>query len=93
MKNLTLQEILNIKFKTVLTYNGSEAYGYRNEKTLEFGNWVISRDGKYNKDGVFINWAGDWVVSRGEKTYSTKKTLKLAKRYIKGWLQGSPTDY
>jgi len=93
MKTLTLQEILNIKFKTVLTYNGSEAYGYINEKTLEFGTWVIARDGQYNKEGVFIHWAGDWTVSRGEEFYSTTKTLKLAKRYIKGWLQVNPTDY
>ncbi len=95
MKALTLNEIANIKFETVLTYTGSEVAGYMNEKTIEFGNWIISRDGEYNKEGVYIHWAGEWTVSKrgSEKCYSTTKTLKAAKAYIKWFLQYNPTDY
>jgi len=93
MKALTLNEILNIKFETVLTKEGCEVTGYMDAKTIEFGNWIIAREGKCNKEGVYIHWAGDWSIIKDGKIYTTKKTLKEAKRYILIWLQYNPSDY
>ena len=93
MQTLTTNQIQNIKFKTVNTYTGGDVAGYRNEKTIEFGKWIISRDGQYNKDGVFIHWAGDWNITKNGESYGSTKTLKEAKNYIKMWLTHNPSDY
>ena len=85
-----------MKFKTVLTRTGSDAFGYMNEKTLECGSWIISRDGKYVDQGyentTFIYWAGDWTVERNNEIYGSFKTKKEAINYIKFWIQINPND-
>jgi len=85
-----------LKFQTVLTRTGAEQTGYVNEKTLECGSWVISRDGKYVDMGyeysVFVYWSGDWSVSRKGDVYGSFKTKKEAVKYIQNWISINPKD-